>query len=70
MSLEDLVGKDIADQIPAVEMPEVMWFNKTLTNKDDNIHKQRSTRNHGQTNGQIELSSKYLIVLKVRKKKK
>ena len=39
MSLEDLVGKDIADQIPAVEMPEVMWFNKTLTNKDDNIHK-------------------------------
>ena len=33
MSLENLVGKEIADQIPAVEMPEVIWFSNNKAAK-------------------------------------
>ncbi len=33
LSLENLVGKEIADQIPAVEMPEVIWFSNTKAAK-------------------------------------
>ena len=42
-----------------------------MINKDDNIHKQQRTKNHGFTNGQSYLWIKYpLFTKKERKKKK